>query len=109
MEGICITYVYPEKEEEKKDYRDDFDKKGEKSLDFYCANLMEKIKIIQSCEERNWELDISLFEKPPTIIKTGYVTTKQEGADDRFVFIRDHNNEKCTVISDTTASKVLFR
>lgn len=88
MEGLTITCVFPEEPS-------GYDYKG------YCENLIEKVKIIQTSEERKWNLDLIIFEKPPITIKTGYVNTVVLGEEERFVFLQDSNNERCPIITDT--------
>jgi len=92
MEGITITCILPE-ENSGYDYRG------------YCENLIEKIKIIQTCEERKWNLEFMMYEKTPETMKTGYVTSAPVGEEERFIFIQDVNNERCPIITDTKEIK----
>ena len=88
MEGIAITCVLPEESS-------GFDYKG------FCENLIEKVKIIQTCEERKWSMELMIYEKPAVTLKTGYVTPVAIGEEERFIFIQDSNNDKCPIITDT--------
>lgn len=92
MEGITITCVFPEEVA-------GYDYKG------YCENLIEKVKIIQTTEEREWNLELIIYEKPPTTLKTGYISTVVVGEEERIVFLHDSNNEKCPIITDTKEYK----
>jgi len=95
MEGIAVTYILPEESP-------GYDYKG------FCENLIEKVKIIQTCEEKKWNLDLMIYEKPAVTIKTGYVTPVASGEEERFVFIQDSNNDICPIIVDTLKYLVFF-
>jgi len=91
MEGITITCILPE-ENSGYDYRG------------YCENLIEKIKIIQTCEERKWNLEFLIYEKTPENLRTGYASNVVAGEEERFVSVQDANNDRCPIITDTKES-----